>query len=121
MKMKKPHKKSLAEMDMLARQLAWPGIARNAEEIDKVLSTLPQKQAIELKRWIERARKEFEQDFETRHAELDEMARERAGAKETERLCKVIAFPFDASFGENVVEFPKRRKFPGNDFPGDAA
>jgi hypothetical protein len=85
------------EMDELSRRLAWPGIHRNEEEIDKVLATLPEQQAIELKQWIEIAREEFEEDYEEMHAYLRERHEERAhweeSRRETERLCQIINFP----------------------------
>ena len=99
--MKRPHRMNEEEMDALSRRLAWPGIHRNEEEIDKVLATLPKHQAIELKRWIELAREEFEQDYDEHHAYLTERWQERQhwdeGRKETERLCAIIKFPLGGS------------------------
>jgi hypothetical protein len=98
---KKPHCMTEEEMDALAYRLAWPGIARNEEEIDKVLGTLPEHQAIELREWIELAREEFEEDFEQYHAEMyahqadlqTQMKADAEGKKETARLCQIIKFP----------------------------
>jgi hypothetical protein len=91
------------EMDALAYRLAWPGIARNEEEIDKVLRTLPIDQAIELRELIEVMREEFEEDFEQYHTEtrayqaelIDEMKADQnqEAWQETERLCSIIKFP----------------------------
>jgi hypothetical protein len=92
------------EMAELARQLAWPGIHRNDEEIDKLLATLPDLQAHELKEWIEIAREEFEEDYAEMHAELCEKCKEHKhwdeGRKETERLCQIIKFPLGNFDGE---------------------
>jgi hypothetical protein len=91
--MKTPHRMNEDEMDALSRRLAWPGFGRNDEQIDKVLATLPEEQAIELMHWIERARQEFEEDYEEMQAEMSEIAKEHKAWKTTEQMCKVIKFP----------------------------
>ena len=102
--MKQPHCMNEDELGALSRRLAWPGIHRNEEEIDKVLATLPEYQAAELRLWIDLAREEFEEDYAEMLAEHEETCREHKhwneGRKETERLCQIIKFPLGNFDGE---------------------
>jgi hypothetical protein len=81
------------EANDLARKLAWPGFRRTEEEIDALLGTLPNDQAFEMYLLIGEMRCEFE--GECYCSFIERQVQNNVGWDETERLCKVIVFPFN--------------------------
>jgi hypothetical protein len=90
---KQPHRMTEDEVMQLALRLTRPGIPHTAEEIEKLLGTLPIEQRVEMRMWIESFRWAV-QKYDS------EQKQHRA---EVARLCRTVGFDLDAVPQEDAV------------------
>jgi hypothetical protein len=95
---KQPHRMTENEVMELALRLTRPGIPHTAEEIKKLLGTLPIEQRVDLRMWIE--------SFRCAVQEYD--SEQKQHQAEVARLCRTVGFDLDAVPQEDAVERLKK-------------